>query len=72
VRAPSAAKACTKEKGFIAALKRCATQNHFFSANCNAEGDFAALTYGAAETAPFQNKIKTGVFSQPAKRCAEL
>jgi hypothetical protein len=29
----SAAKACTEEKGFIAALKRCATQNHCFSAN---------------------------------------
>jgi hypothetical protein len=29
----SAAKACTEEKGFIAALKRRATQNHSFSAN---------------------------------------
>jgi len=38
----SAAKACTEEKGFIAALKRCATQNHCFSANC--------------EAAPFQSK----------------
>jgi hypothetical protein len=36
----SAAKAFTEEKGFIAALKRCATQNHCFSANCKACGIF--------------------------------
>jgi len=38
------AKACVEEKSFIAALKRCATQNHCFSANCKAVVDFAAIT----------------------------
>jgi hypothetical protein len=63
LRAPSAAKACTEEKGFIAALKRCATQNHCFSANCKAGVDFSAFTT-RLKAAPFQNKIKTRVFSQ--------
>jgi hypothetical protein len=50
---PSAAKACTEEKRFIAALKRCATQNHCFSAK---RIDFVALT-ARLEAAPFQSKI---------------
>jgi hypothetical protein len=57
----SAAKACTEEKGFIAALKRCATQNQGFSANCKA--GFILWLMARLEAAPFQNKIKTGVFS---------
>jgi hypothetical protein len=33
---PSWAKARTEKRGFIAALKRCATQNQSFPANCEA------------------------------------
>jgi hypothetical protein len=57
----SAAKACTEEKGFIAALKRCATQNHCFSANCKATVDYSAI-FGAYRAAPFQDKFVDGVF----------
>jgi hypothetical protein len=40
----SGAKARTDEKGFIAALKRCATQNQGLAGNCKALIDWVALT----------------------------
>jgi hypothetical protein len=47
-------------------LKRCATQNHCFSANCKAGVDFSAFTT-RLKAAPFQNKIKTRVFQNKPK-----
>src|SRR6202171_5500702 len=58
----SAAKACTEEKGFIAALKRCATQNHSFSKNCKAGIDFVALAAGLRPR-PFTASSKRGFSS---------
>jgi hypothetical protein len=47
---PSAAKACTGEKALSAALKRCATQNQCFPADCEAER--ISVRYDTTEVVP--------------------
>jgi hypothetical protein len=55
----SAAKACTEEEGFIAALKRCATQNHRFQQTVK-----RPFRSKSREATAFQIKITRRVFPQ--------
>jgi hypothetical protein len=61
-RAPQRLKPVQIENSFIAALKRCATQNHCFSANFKGAVDFGAHMV-RLKAAPFQNASNPVSFS---------